>query len=88
MRDPYGRAALVDVAYLPGKKVQIRGGIWTKPRSDFEGNRWCPDTNTPVNYRWSVAANMLTLTLVGSDRCGAGSEAQHLRLASGWTKAT
>jgi hypothetical protein len=37
------------------------------PHSVYEGNGWCMDTNIPVNYRWAVSGDTLTLTLDGPD---------------------
>jgi hypothetical protein len=85
-RDPFGTGSLIDVAYLSDGRLQARGGIWTKPHNRQEGNGWCEGTNAPVNYRWAVSANTLTLTLNGRDRCGKGREAQHFVWAGAWTK--
>jgi len=87
IRDPLGTGDFVDVAYLSGGRLQARGGIWTKPHSNQEGNGWCEDTNAPVNYRWAVSTNMLTLELDGPDRCGGPAEGkQHFIWAGAWTK--
>jgi len=87
IRDPFGTGNLIDVAYLSGGRLQARGGIWTKPHNRQEGNGWCEDRNAPVNYRWAVPANTLTLTLDGPDHCVAkGREAQHVIWAGAWTK--
>ena len=86
IRDPTGTGAFVDVAYLTDGRLEARGGIWTKPHNPYEGNAWCEDTNAPVDYRWAVSANTLTLTLDGSDRCGAPGEEQHLIWAGAWTR--
>ena len=75
IRDPYGGGHFIDVAYLSGGRLQARGGIWTKPQSAVEGNGWCPDTNTPVNYRWTVTGKTLTLTHSGPTVRGWGREA-------------
>ena len=86
IRDPFGTGNLIDVAYLSDGRLQARGGIWTRPRNKQEGNGWCRGTNAPVNYRWAVSANTLTLTLDGPDHCGKGREAQHFVWAGAWTK--
>ncbi len=87
IRDPFGTGNLIDVAYFPGGRLQARGGIWTRPHSDQEGNGWCEDRNAPVDYRWAVSADTLTLTLDGLDRCvSQGREAQHVIWAGAWTK--
>lgn len=87
--DPQGTGSLIDVAYLPNGRLQARGGIWTQPNGKLEGNGWCQDTNTPVDYRWTVAADTLTLTHFGVDRCtdGSESEKQHYAWNGAWTKA-
>lgn len=87
IRDPFHTGRLVDVAYLSSGRLQVRGGIWTRPHSNQEGNGWCEETNAPVNYRWAVSATTLTLTLDGPDRCGKGTGAQHFFLGGAWTKA-
>ena len=88
IRDPFGTGNFIDVAYLSGGRLQARGGIFTKPSSAFEGNGWCQDLNAPVNYRWAVSADTLTLTHYGSDRCtdGSESEKQHYAWNGTWTK--
>lgn len=87
IRDPFGTGNLIDVAYLSGGRLQARGGIWTRPHSDQEGNGWCEDRNAPVDYRWAVSGSTLTLTLDGLDRCvSQGREAQHVVWAGAWTK--
>jgi hypothetical protein len=60
----------LDVAYLAPGLVELRGGIWTHPRSRQEGNGWCEDTNQAVRYRWMVTDGQLNLTLDGPKRCG------------------
>jgi hypothetical protein len=65
-----GDSNLLDVAYLSPGVVELRGGIWTRPRNRKEGNGWCEDTNAPVRYRWAVTGDQLTLTLAGPKRCG------------------
>ena len=82
IRDPEGTGGLIDVAALAGGRIEARGGIWTMPHNPYEGNAWCEDTNTPVDYRWTVSANTLTLTLDGPDRCGG----QHFIWAGTWTR--
>lgn len=82
IRDPAGGGAFVDVASLPGGRLEARGGIWTKPHNAHEGNAWCEDTNTPVDYRWAISANTLTLILHGPDNCGG----QHSIWAGVWTR--
>jgi hypothetical protein len=69
IRDPRGGRNLIDVAYLSPRLLEARGGIWTRPRTDQEGNGWCEETNEPVRYRWSVDGDMLTLRLAGRKRC-------------------
>lgn len=86
IRDPEGTGVLVDVAYLSGGRLQARGGIWTRPQNPYEGNGWCQDTNAPVDYRWAVSANTLTLTLGGSDPCGPPDAKQHFIWAGAWTR--
>ena len=68
-RDPNGRGALVDVAYLSPGLLEARGGIATKNRSPQEGDPWCEEPFQPVRYDWSVAGGTLTLTLTGPKRC-------------------
>jgi hypothetical protein len=68
--DPKGSTNLIDVAYPASGLVELRGGIWTRPRSSQEGNGWCEDTNQAVRYQWSVANGQLTLALSGPKRCG------------------
>jgi hypothetical protein len=68
--DPKGGTNFIDIAYLPAGLVELRGGIWTRPRSLHEGNGWCEDTNKAVRYRWAVAGDQLTLTLAGPKHCG------------------
>ncbi len=89
IRDPFGTGNFIDIAYFPGGRLQARGGIFTKPDSAFEGNGWCQDLNAPVNYRWTVSTDSLTLTHFGADRCTDGSEAekQHYIWNGAWTKA-
>jgi hypothetical protein len=43
--DPKGGTNLVDVAYVEPGVVELRGGIWTRPRSSKEGNG-CVRTRT------------------------------------------
>jgi hypothetical protein len=86
IRDPFGTGSFVDVAYLSRTRLQARGGIWTRPNSKREGNGWCEDTNTPVNYRWAVSTNTLTLELDGRDGCGEQWAKQHFLWAGAWTK--
>jgi hypothetical protein len=80
--DPKGGLNWIDVAYLGTKRLQARGGIWTSPIKDHGGNGWCIDTNAPVTYAWSVSGSTLTLTLIGSDRCGG----QHFIWAGQWIR--
>jgi len=89
IRDPFGTGNFIDIAYFPGGRLQARGGIFTKPNSAFEGNGWCQGRNAPVNYRWAVSADTLTLTHYGADRCTDGSEAekQHYVWNGTWTRA-
>jgi hypothetical protein len=72
--DPAGGGNFIDVAYLAPGSLETRGGIWTRPRASQEpnvkeGNGWCEDTNEPVRFKWSVAADKLTFTLRGPTRC-------------------
>ncbi len=87
--DPFGTGNLIDVAYFSGGRLQARGGIFTKVDDPFEGNGWCQDLNAPVNYRWSVAGDTLSLTHFGADRCTDGGEAakQHYAWVGAWTRA-
>jgi hypothetical protein len=84
--DPLDGGVYIDVAYLAGGRLQARGGIMTTPHSDYEGNGWCMDTNTPVDYRWAVSGSTLTLTLDGPDGCGPASDKQHFIWAGAWTR--
>jgi hypothetical protein len=68
--DPKGATNYLDVAYLAPGLVELRGGIWTRPRSIHEGNGWCEDTNQAVRYRWTITADELDLSLAGPKRCG------------------
>ena len=88
MRDPFGTGNFIDIAYLPGGTLQARGGIFTTPNNRFEGNGWCRDLNAPVNYRWAVSADTLTLTHYGPDRCTDAGEngKQHYVWNGDWTK--
>ena len=87
--DPWGDTNFIDVAYLSGGRLQARGGIFTKQNSRVGGNGWCYDLNAPVNYRWAVTADTLTLTHFGMDRCTDGREAdkQHYAWNGAWTRA-
>ncbi len=89
IRDPFGTGNFIDIAYFSGGRLQARGGIYTTLDSPFEGNGWCQGVNAPVNYRWAVSADTLTLTHFGPDRCTDGSEAekQHYAWNGAWTKA-
>ena len=86
--DPRGDTNFIDVAYLGPHLLQSRGGIWTKPHGvgHVGGNGWCEDTNVPVDYGWSVAADVLTMTLVGPDRCGDPGDSQSQVWAGSWTR--
>ena len=88
IRDPSGDTNFIDVAYFSGQRFQARGGIFTKLNSKVGGNGWCLGRNAPVDYRWAVAADVLTLTNFGVDRCTDGSEAdkQHYTWNGDWTK--
>jgi hypothetical protein len=70
IEDPNASTNFIDVAYLSPGVVELRGGIWTRPRSLQEGNGWCEDTNQAVRYHWAVAGDQLTLSLAGPKRCG------------------
>jgi len=87
--DPYGDTNFIDVAYFSGGRLQARGGIFTKLNSRVGGNGWCLGLNAPVDYRWAVSAETLTLTHFGVDRCTDGSEAdkQHHAWNGAWTRA-
>jgi hypothetical protein len=69
IRDTAGTGDLIDVAYLAGTTLELRGGIWTMPESPREGNGWCEDTNETVRYRWTVIGDSLRLALAGPGRC-------------------
>jgi hypothetical protein len=69
IRDPAGGANWIDVAYLSPGHLETRGGIWTRPHNDQQGNGWCEDTNQPVRLNWTIVGDSLTLTLAGPDRC-------------------
>ena len=86
--DPFGDTNFIDVAYFSGGRLQARGGIFTTLNSRVGGNGWCHDRNAPVNYRWAVSADTLTLTHFGPDRCTDGNEAnkQHYAWNGIWTK--
>ena len=86
--DPWGDTNFIDVAYFSGGRLQARGGIFTKLNSRVGGNGWCLGLNAPVNYRWAVSTDTLTLTHFGPDRCTDGSEAdkQHHAWNGAWTK--
>lgn len=88
IRDPFGDSNLIDVAYFSGGRLQARGGVFTKLNSNVGGNGWCLGLNAPVDYHWAVAADVLTLTHFGVDRCTGGSEAdkQHYAWNGAWTK--
>jgi hypothetical protein len=84
--DPVGGESWIDVAYLGGRRLQARGGIWNTPIESKGGNGWCEDTNTAVDYAWSLSGETLTITLVGTDRCGDPHNKQHFIWAGNWTK--
>jgi hypothetical protein len=106
VRDPDGArgcgcGSWIDVAYLPGNRVELRSGIWTQPKDARAakrfGNGWCNEThapanydlygtNAPVDYDWSVSADTLTVTLNGSDRCGPANAKQDWIVAGVWTR--
>lgn len=86
IRDPKDGGVFIDVAYLAGGRLQARGGIFTKPQSNFEGNGWCGDTNAAVSYDWVVSADTLTLALNGADACGPATDKQHFIWAGAWTR--
>jgi len=87
IKDPQGSTNWIDAAYLSGNLVELRGGIWTHPSdkvTERGGNGWCSDTNLPVDYTWAAAADTLTITHSGPDRCGlANANRTGLWLASG-----
>jgi hypothetical protein len=86
--EPLGATNFIDVAYFSGGRLQARGGIFTTLNSRVGGNGWCPDLNAPVNYRWAVSADTLTLTHFGIDRCtqGPGAPKQHDAWDGIWIK--
>jgi hypothetical protein len=91
IRDPWGFTNFIDVAYFSEGRLQARGGILTKPAGadpNLGGNGWCTDRNAPVDYRWTVAADVLTLTNFGVDNCTTGGDAhkQHHAWNGDWTK--
>jgi hypothetical protein len=79
--------SVIDVAYLPGNRVQLRTGIYTTADDRFGGNGFCLASSPPVTYHWSIADGDLSLTLVGPDHCGGKGAAQHLVVAAAWQKA-
>jgi hypothetical protein len=69
-RDPGTHGALVDVVYPSGGILEARSGISTTlPAGGQERNIWCEEPFQPVRYRWTVAADILTLELAGPRRC-------------------
>lgn len=78
--------SLIDVAYLPGKRVQLRTGIYTTADDRFGGNGFCLASSPPVTYHWSIADGAMSLALVGPDHCGGPGAAQHLVVAATWQK--
>jgi hypothetical protein len=82
INDPAGGTNFIDAVYKPGNVVVLGDGIWTRPHNIHEGNGWCEDTNTPVEYAWTVSGDTLTLKLNGKDRCGDQSEV----VAGTWTR--
>jgi hypothetical protein len=96
IKDPLAGGNYIDVAYLSPDMLESRGGIWTrnptaaekagKTAQIQEGNGWCPDTNTPVDYRWAVTGTTLNLTLVGTDHCGDPGNNESSVWAGAWTR--
>jgi hypothetical protein len=83
---PPGGANLIDVGYLSPGRLELRGGIWTKPApkdNPVEGNGWCDEPFQPVRYTWSVERRTLTLALDGPRRC----DGQSTIVAGTWTRA-
>jgi hypothetical protein len=76
------RGGLIDVAYLPSKAIEARGGIATRDHDRRENNPWCDEPFQPVRYRWRVDADRLTLTLAGPRRC----DGQSRVWAEVWTR--
>jgi hypothetical protein len=76
------RGALIDVAYLSSTVIEARGGIATRDHDPRENNAWCDEPFQPVRYHWRVAANRLTLTLAGPQRC----DGQSRVWAGAWTR--
>jgi hypothetical protein len=84
--DPQNGRNYIDVAYMSGQRFQSRGGIWTNPKHSDGGNGWCEETNSPVNYTWSLSGGTLTVTLRGIDRCGDANAKQHFIWAGDWKR--
>ena len=84
--DPKGGVGLIDVAYLSGHLLESRSPVWTRPAgppgSSTEGNGWCDAPYPPVRFHFSVSDSVLTLQLVGPDRCGG----EHVIWAGTWTR--
>lgn len=76
------RGALIDVGYLSSNVIEARGGIATRDHDPRENNPWCDEPFQPVRYHWRVAADRLTLTLAGPQRC----DGQSRVLAGAWTR--
>lgn len=81
--DPAGGRNWIDVAYPAPGRITTRGGIWTRPHSDQEGNGWCEDTNAPVQLTWKVDGDSLTLSHPVGNCDGLGDF-----LSTTWTRAT
>jgi hypothetical protein len=91
IKDPHGGANWIDVLYLAPGRVRLRNGIWTRPRNAQEpnvqeGSGWCEDTNASGNYRWSLAAERLTIVLDGRDRCGTAGDERFRIVAGEWMR--
>jgi hypothetical protein len=78
--------SLIDVAYLPGDRAQLRTGIYTTADDRFGGNGFCLATSPPVTYHWSATNGNLSLALVGADHCGSPGGEQHLVVAADWQR--
>ena len=80
--DPTHHGALVDVAYLSSKTLELRSGIATRNHDSHEGNIWCEEPFQPVRYQWRVSGDTLILTLSGRKLCDGQSEI----MASSWSR--
>jgi hypothetical protein len=69
IKDPEGKGAYIDVAYLGTGVVETRGGIWTRPHNPYEGQAWCEDENAPARFSWRVEGGSLTFTFMPPSFC-------------------